>query len=153
MPGPVSRRLLLAVVLLLLAPLRAARAAPKVVFMGVVTTNALLTATYHPDGSVTNTLGADTWLGSVLILTADGENSRGTFQPPVATPLYWSAAEDSQTTFIWQTPPLVGQPARPLVFFSATLLQGPPLPLLWVYEVEVAPDGTTSVTRGLLFLN
>lgn len=142
----------LALVILLLAPLRAANAAPKVVFMGVVTTNALLTAIYHPDGSVTNVLGADTWLGNVLLLTVDGQNSTGSFKPAVTASLFWSAAADSPTTFIWETPPLVGMAARPLVFFTATLLQGPPLPLLWVYEVEVAQDGTTSVTRGLLFL-
>jgi hypothetical protein len=152
MRGPVSRCLPLALLVLLLAPLRVAGATPQVVFGGVVTTNALLTAIYHPDGSVTNVLGADTWLGSALMLTVDGENHGGSFNPAVAAPLLWSAA-DAQVTYIWETPPLVGMPARPLVFFMATLLQGPAQDLLWVYDVEVAQDGTTSVTRGLLFLN
>jgi hypothetical protein len=152
MPGPVSRCLPLALVVLLLAPLRAAGATPNKVFSGMVTTNALLTAIYHPDGSVTNVLGADIWLGSVLTLTAEGESHGGSFQPAVAVPLFWSAA-DSQTTYIWETPPLVGMAVRPLTFFMATLLQGPAQALLWVYEVEVDQDGTTSVTRGLLFLN
>jgi hypothetical protein len=67
MRGPVSRCLPLALLVLLLAPLRAAGATPRVVFGGVVTTNALLTAIYHPDGSVTRILGADTWLGSALM--------------------------------------------------------------------------------------
>lgn len=139
------------VLLLLVAPRAGVRAAANVVFTGVVTTNGLLTATYSPDGTVTNTLGPDAWLGSVLTLTEDSGISGGSFQPAVAAPLIWSAT-DAQTTFIWNTPPLVGTPARPLAFFSATLLQGTTQPLLWVYSVEIAPDGTTSVTRGLLFL-
>ena len=151
MRGSVSHSLLLALIFGLLAPGRTAAADPTVVFSDTVTTNGLLTAIYHPDGTIDNVFGADIWRDSTLILTQDAGTSGGSFQPAITTPLIWSAA-DPQTTFIWSTPPLVGTPDRPLVFFTATLLHGASQPLLWVYSVELDADGTTTVTRGLLFL-